>query len=255
MRLPRTRPTLSVISTVMPGRTPPAGAGALVGGWRACTPPRSTTARTSTANAEHASRSRSSLSLLSRSPRAVSWKLATFSLPAPTRVGLRRCGDSATAIDDVLNRARADSAFPGAIAVVGTRDGIIAEYAVGQLDWAPSPVPDEHTLWDLASLTKVVGLTSGDDAARRASIASISTRRCSATSPTWTGPNKDRVTVRHLLTHTSGLPSFKAYDEITHDPDSLAKLMFSTPLDTLPGAQHGVQRHRRVHARASSSSR
>jgi len=55
--------------------------------------------------------------------------------------------------------------------------------------------------------------------------------------PAWTGPNKEKVTIRHLLTHTSGLPSFKAYDEITHDPDSLAKLMFSTPLDTLPGVK------------------
>ena len=39
------------------------------------------------------------------------------------------------------------------------------------------------------------------------------------------------------MTHTSGLPAFKAYDEITHDPDSLAKLMFATPLDTVPGAK------------------
>src|SRR5205085_711535 len=42
---------------------------------------------------------------------------------------------------------------------------------------------------------------------------------------------------RHLLTHTSGEPSFKPYDEITHDPDSLAKLLFGTPLDTVPGAR------------------
>ncbi|HEV8236948.1 MAG TPA: hypothetical protein VGP84_20195, partial [Gemmatimonadaceae bacterium] len=63
-------------------------------------------------------------------------------------------------IEDVLNRARADTAFPGAIAVVGMHDGILAEYGVGQLDWAPTPRPDEHTLWDLASLTKVVGLTT-----------------------------------------------------------------------------------------------
>src|SRR5205814_9542779 len=55
--------------------------------------------------------------------------------------------------------------------------------------------------------------------------------------PAWTGPNKQRVLVRHLSTHTSGLPAFKAYDAITHDPDSLAKLMFATPLDTLPGAK------------------
>src|SRR3954462_6586907 len=46
----------------------------------------------------------------------------------------------------VLDRALRDSAFPGAIAVVGTHDRVIAQYAVGHLDWAASPVPDEHSL-------------------------------------------------------------------------------------------------------------
>jgi CubicO group peptidase (beta-lactamase class C family) len=139
-------------------------------------------------------------------------------------------------IEDVLNRARADSAFPGAFVIVGTRSGILAEYGVGQLDWAPTPGPDEHTLWDLASLTKVVGLTT-------AMMQLVEQHRVDLDAPLhryipeWTGPNKDRVTVRHLLTHTSGLPAFKAYDEITHDPDSLAKLMFATPLDTVPGVR------------------
>jgi CubicO group peptidase (beta-lactamase class C family) len=136
----------------------------------------------------------------------------------------------------VLDRALADSSFPGAIAIVGSRSGVMATYAVGHLDWAPSPAPDEHTLWDLASLSKVVGLTS-------AMMQLVEQRRVDLDAPlqrylpNWTGPNKERVTVRHLLTHTSGLPAFKAYDEITHDADSLAKLMFATPLDTVPGVR------------------
>jgi CubicO group peptidase (beta-lactamase class C family) len=139
-------------------------------------------------------------------------------------------------VKQVLDRAERDSAFPGAIAVVGTRDRVIARYAVGHLDWAPSPAPDDRTLWDLASLTKVIGLTSGIMqlvAQGRISLDAPVQRYL----PTWTGPNKDRVTIRHLLTHTSGLPAFKPYDEITHDPDSLATLMFTTPLDTTPGAK------------------
>jgi len=134
----------------------------------------------------------------------------------------------------VLDRAYTDSAFPGAIAVVGNHARILAQATVGRLDWGPSPVPDEHTLWDMASLTKVLGMTSAVmqlyeqgkidlDAPLQRYI------------PEWRGPNKDRVTLRHLITHTSGLPAFKAYDRQTHDPDSLAKLMFSTPLDTMPG--------------------
>ena len=139
----------------------------------------------------------------------------------------------------VLDRARADSAFPGAYAVVGTHDGIIAEYGVGQLDWAPSPRPDAHTIWDLASLSKVVGMTT-------AIMQLVEQGRVDIDAPVqrylpdWTGPNKERVTLRHLITHTGGLPpdqppGSKPYDEITHNPDSVAMLMFSTPLDTLPG--------------------
>ncbi len=136
----------------------------------------------------------------------------------------------------VLDRARADNAFPGAFAVVGTHRGVLAEYGVGQLDWAPTPRPDEHTLWDLASLTKVIGLTT-------AMMQLVDAHRVDLDAPlqrylpAWTGRYKERVTIRHLLTHTSGLPAFKPYDAVTHDPDSLAKLMFSTPLDTLPGVR------------------
>jgi len=135
-----------------------------------------------------------------------------------------------------MARGLADSAYPGAIAVVGTRTRVIAQHAVGHLDWAPSPVPDEHTLWDLASLTKVIGLTSGImqlDAQGRIDMDAPVQRYL----PNWTGPHKNEVTIRHLITHTSGLPAFEPYDQITHDPDSLATLMFNTPLDTTPGAR------------------
>ena len=53
--------------------------------------------------------------------------------------------------------------------------------------------------------------------------------------PDWTGPGKSAVTVRHLLTHSSGLPSFKPYDQITTNRDSIDRLMFMTPLDSAPG--------------------
>jgi serine-type D-Ala-D-Ala carboxypeptidase len=97
-------------------------------------------------------------------------------------------------------------------------------------------VPDDHTLWDLASLTKVIGLTSGIMILHSQGKIDLEAP-VQRYLPAWTGPNKERVTITHLLTHTSGLPAFKAYDEITHDPDSLAKLMFATQLDTLPGVK------------------
>jgi serine-type D-Ala-D-Ala carboxypeptidase len=55
--------------------------------------------------------------------------------------------------------------------------------------------------------------------------------------PEWTGPHKEQVTVRHLITHQSGLPAFKQYYKLGLSPDSTLRLFFLTPLDTLPGVR------------------
>ena len=136
----------------------------------------------------------------------------------------------------VLGRAARDSAFPGAYAVVGTHAGVLAEDSVGHLDWGPSPVPDEHSLWDLASLTKVIGMTTAVMQLYEAAKLDLDAP-LQRYIPDWKGPHKELVTVRHLITHTSGLPADRPYDRQTHDADSIAKLMFATPLDTVPGVR------------------
>jgi CubicO group peptidase (beta-lactamase class C family) len=137
-------------------------------------------------------------------------------------------------IAQVLRGALNDRAFPGAYAVVGDSRGVLAEYSVGHLDWAKSPVPDRRTLWDLASLTKVLGTTT-------ALAQLIESGKVDLNAPVqryvpdWTGAGKESVTVRHLLTHTSGLPAFRPYDQQTHDADTLAMMIFATPLERAPG--------------------
>jgi CubicO group peptidase (beta-lactamase class C family) len=137
----------------------------------------------------------------------------------------------------ILRRAAADSAFPGAFAVVGRRTGVVAYASVGRTDWdSAAPAPDERTLWDLASLTKVIGMTS-------AMMQLVERGRVELDAPAqrylpeWTGPGKPQVTVRHLLTHTSGLPAFRRYDTLTTNADSIAGLLFAEPLDTVAGAR------------------
>ena len=137
----------------------------------------------------------------------------------------------------VLDRALADSAFPGAIAVVGTRDGGVTAYAVGRIDWPPqSPPPDERTLWDLASLTKVVGMTT-------AMMQLVEQDRVELDAPVvryipeFAGPGKERVTIRHLLTHSSGLPSWRPLYKEAATADTAQSVVFATPLDTVPGAR------------------
>jgi CubicO group peptidase (beta-lactamase class C family) len=136
----------------------------------------------------------------------------------------------------VLERAVRDSAFPGAIAVVGSHAGTLATVAAGRLDWNEETVPDEHTLWDLASLTKVVGTTS-------AMMRLVGEGRVELDSPVqrylpqWTVPGAERVTIRHLLLHTSGLRAHRPLYTETSDAASARALVYATPLDTVPGAR------------------
>jgi beta-glucosidase-like glycosyl hydrolase/CubicO group peptidase (beta-lactamase class C family) len=165
--------------------------------------------------------------------RAVS--LASSPTPAMTRA-------LQESLRQILDRAVIDSAFPGAYAAVGNRDGVIAAYGAGRLDWgrpgsgAADPVPDSTTLWDLASLTKVVGTTS-------AIMQLVEAGRVDLDAPTqrylpgWNGRNKERVTIRHLLTHSSGLPAWRPLYKEAPSPEAALALVYATELDTVPGAR------------------
>jgi CubicO group peptidase (beta-lactamase class C family) len=143
----------------------------------------------------------------------------------------------ADSVARVLRDAAADSAFPGAFAVVGRRAGVLASVSVGRIDWDPAaPSPDERTLWDLASLTKVVGMTSAIMQLVERGVVELD-EPAKRYLPDWTGPGKAQVTVRHLLTHTSGLPAFRRYDTLTTNADSIAGMLFAEALDTLPGGR------------------
>ena len=136
----------------------------------------------------------------------------------------------------ILDAAVRDSAFPGAIAVVGTRDGVLLERAAGHLDWAPSPAPDANSLWDLASLTKVVGLTTALMQLTEQGLVDLDAPVAKYL-PQFSGPGKERVTVRHLLTHSGGVHWWRPLYQEAPTPDSILALVFATPLDTVPGAR------------------
>ncbi len=136
----------------------------------------------------------------------------------------------------LLARARSDSTFPGGIAVIGTHDRVLATVSVGTLDWAPSAAVTDSTLWDIASLTKLVALTTTmatlvddgrltlDDTVRR-------------WVPEWRVPGSEGITVRDLLLHRSGLPAFKLFYKQAMGRDTVRALVLATPLDTVPRAR------------------
>lgn len=117
-------------------------------------------------------------------------------------------------------------AFPGAAIAVGRAGQTVLERGIGRVAWGDREVDPAHTIYDLASLTKVVATTTAVmllvEDGRMDLDAPVSTYL-----PEFRGRNRDRVTVRHLLAHTSGLPAGSG-------ARSLAQIV-ATPLRAAPG--------------------
>lgn len=147
-----------------------------------------------------------------------------------------RVAPTFTSIGDYLSAEVDSGAFPSAVLLVGSHDSIVDLQAIGHYgDEDPRPVADT-TVYDMASLTKVIGLTT-------AAMILVSEGKLDLDRPVhdylpaFSGPEKDRVLIRHLLTHSSGLPADRPlYLETTTRQQALA-LVDSTPLDTVPGAR------------------
>ena len=162
---------------------------------------------------------------------------ATTPMPVDPRWPESRRRVLADSVRAVLAAGYADSAFPGAYAVIGTSRGVLAQDSVGRLDWAANePIPNAHTLWDLASLTKVIGLTT-------AMMQLAADGRLSLDDPVqkylpeFTGEWKDQVRIRHLLTHTGGLPNWRPLHKEAENAQAARALLLATPLESPPGTR------------------
>lgn len=142
------------------------------------------------------------------------------------------------ALDSIVAEGVRRGVYPGAAVVVGTSTTIVHSRGFGHFTWDPrSPVPDPSTtVWDLASLTKVVATTAAAallvDQGRLALDAPV--RRYL---PRFSGGAKDQVTVRMLLDHTSGLPAWVDFARLTRDRDGALALLYATPLRRPPGTR------------------
>ncbi len=126
--------------------------------------------------------------------------------------------------------------YPGAVVVIGRHDTVLYARGYGHATWSPrSPVPDpDSTLWDIASITKVVGTTSAVMRLVEAGLLDLEAP-VSCYLPRFFGGEKDRVTVRMLLDHTSGLPAYvKIYRRARTAEEAIDRL-YQQPLQRTPG--------------------
>jgi CubicO group peptidase (beta-lactamase class C family) len=145
---------------------------------------------------------------------------------------------------DVMNRAIADGAIPGGVLAVGLHNQLIVR-PFGKLTRDPkSPAVTANTLYDMASLTKVIVTTTS-------AMTLVQQKRLDLDTPVarylpeWPAAAKSdpdpawrpRVTIRNLLLHDSGLPAHRDFYKQAKGHDAVLALVLAEPLVHQPGTK------------------
>jgi CubicO group peptidase (beta-lactamase class C family) len=140
--------------------------------------------------------------------------LLCIALPVSAEGPSSLATDLVLEVDLLMQRAMEERTIAGGVILVGNRQGVLLERAFGRVSPLPDAVPVAmDTVFDLASLTKVVATTP-------AVMKLAEQGRLSLVDPLvkwfpeFAGRGKDEVLVVHLLTHTSGL------DDVILSPES-----------------------------------
>ncbi len=149
---------------------------------------------------------------------------------------LSRSDSAFAAVTEVVERGIRAGVYPGAVVVVGRRDTVLFARGFGHATWSASafrPSPSE-TRWDLASLTKVVATAS-------AVLVLVDQGHVSLDAPVarylrrFAGRGRERITVRMLLDHTSGLPAYVALHRMAKTRQAAEDLLYRTAPIRVPG--------------------
>lgn len=161
------------------------------------------------------------------------WLLLPLILPA-LLTGTERPTLDFSAGRRVLTDSITDGAFPGCAVAVGTSETTLWLEGLGRFDYEKGPKVTPRSLYDLASLTKVVGTTSVVLALVRDGDLRLDDRVVSFL-PKFTGGGREDVTVEHLLTHSSGLPAGRPLHEQATDYNQVIASTLTTHLEARAG--------------------
>ncbi len=159
----------------------------------------------------------------------------TLARSAPEAAGF--APDAMRAVDAVVDGFVTAKAFPGGVLAVGHQGSLVDLKAFGRQTYdSGSPEVTTDTLYDLASLTKVIVTTT---------MAMILVDEGKLTLsepvrnfiPAFHGGAKDKVTVAHLLTHSSGLDWWAPLYKDTKGQDAFVTRIAAMDLVYEPGTK------------------
>jgi beta-glucosidase-like glycosyl hydrolase/CubicO group peptidase (beta-lactamase class C family) len=141
------------------------------------------------------------------------------------------------ALDPLIEEQIGKRAFPGAALAVGHRGKLVFQKGYGRLDYsAKAPAVTNETIYDLASLTKVITATTLVMQLYERGELKLE-HPASRYFPRFVGEGRDKITIRHLLTHTSGLPAHLPLYKDLKGKAAFVEKILQIPLESTPGTK------------------
>lgn len=144
----------------------------------------------------------------------------------------------------IIRQAIAERAFPGAALVIAYRGELVAAQGFGRFTYdEKSPAVKPDTVFDLASLTKAVATTAVamllyDRSALLLDEPVAQTMPEFVTlAPKHQQAKREAVTIRMLLSHSSGLPAYEKLFEFATARQDLINAALTTRLTAAPGTR------------------
>lgn len=153
--------------------------------------------------------------------------------PAVTTMNI----DSLRVIEDIMQEAIKNKTFPGGVVTVIKDDIIVYQNAHGYHDYNKMNPVQTTDVFDLASISKILGTTLGVMKLIDDGKLSLDDRISSFFSEFDT-PEKKDITIYQMLTHVSGLPAFRVYVDEIKDKKSLVQAILNEPLINKPGQEY-----------------
>ena len=148
--------------------------------------------------------------------------------------------DRFAAVYQVLGDAIAAHAFPGCAFGVFAGGEVVLQDALGRFTYEDgSPSVQPHTVFDVASITKVVSTTAVAMLLYQRGMLDLDTPLGELLPGFVVGreaPSLARhVTLRHLLAHNSGLPGYVEFFRTVTTPAELFRACLELPIEAAPG--------------------
>jgi len=135
-----------------------------------------------------------------------------------------------------LQQSIADSAFPGCAVAIGHNGKLLFNEGFGHFTYDDnSSKVKTNSIFDLASVTKVVSTTSAAMLLYNRGLLDLNWKVQNIL-PDFLGKEKGLITIKHLLTHTAGLPAWKRYYLNYKGQETILKQIYKEDLVYSPGS-------------------